>query len=287
MVDTAALVEDLRAEQEELAALLRGTDPADWARPTPSPGWSITDQVAHLAFFDESALTAVTDPERFAAMLEAAMADPEGYVDTAAAPLAALAPDALLGRWCAASEALRSALLDAPAGTRVPWFGPPMSVPSKATARLMETWAHGQDVVDALGTTREPTGRLRHIVHLALRTRSFSYLARGLPAPETPVRVELTAPGSGLWTMGPEGAEEVVRGDAEEFCLVLTRRRHPADTSLTAEGSAAREWLEVGQTYAGGPGQGRRPGQFPAPANVTRESRTRKEGNRTNAREQS
>lgn len=263
MVDTAALVEDLRSEQDELAALLRGTDPADWSRPTPSPGWSIADQVAHLAFFDESALTAVTDPDGFAAMVEAALADPEGYVDTAAAPLAALPPGVLLSRWCEASAALRAALLDAPAGTRVPWFGPPMSVPSKATARLMETWAHGQDVVDALGTIRQPTDRLRHVVHLALRTRSYSYLARGLPAPDTEVRVELTAPDGGLWRMGPDGAEDVVRGDAEQFCLVLTRRRHPADTSLTAEGPAAREWLEVGQTYAGGPGQGRRPGQFP------------------------
>ncbi|MEU3019725.1 TIGR03084 family metal-binding protein [Nocardiopsis sp. NPDC007018] len=263
MVDTAALVEDLRAEQEDLAALLRGSDPADWSRPTPAPGWSIADQVAHLAFFDGSALTAVTDPEGFAAVLEAALADPEGYVDSAAAPLAALPPGALLDRWVTASAALRAALLDAPAGTRVPWFGPPMSVPSKATARLMETWAHGQDVADALGVTRAATDRLRHVVHLALRTRSYSYLVRGLPEPGEEVRVELTGPGGDAWRMGPEGAGAVVRGDAEQFCLVLTRRRHPDDTGLEAEGPAAREWLEVGQTYAGGPGAGRRPGQFP------------------------
>lgn len=263
MVDTHALVTDLRAEQEELAALLDRLDAADWARPTPAPGWTIADQVAHLAFFDRSALTALTDADGFAKMIEAALADPEGYVDTAAAPLAALSPDALLAEWRDASDSLRSALLAAPAGTRVPWFGPPMSVPSKATARLMETWAHGQDVVDTLGTTRRPTERLRHIVHIALRARSYSYFARGLPMPEAAVRVELAAPDGGLWKMGPDEAVNVVRGDAEEFCLALTRRRHVADTALTAEGPAAEEWLRVGQTYAGGPGEGRRPGQFP------------------------
>jgi uncharacterized protein (TIGR03084 family) len=106
VVDTQALVADLRAEQEELAALLDGLDAADWARATPSPGWNIADQVAHLAFFDRSALSALTDAEGFAKMIEAALADPEGYVDTAAAPLAALAPVELLAAWRRVSNQL-------------------------------------------------------------------------------------------------------------------------------------------------------------------------------------
>ena len=272
MVDTQALIEDLRAEQEGLATLLTGVDAVDWARSTPSPGWTVTDQVAHLAFFDGAALTALTDQAGFDRLLTDAMADPEGFVDAAAAPLTALTPADLLVEWRRLSSALREALSEAPAGTRVPWFGPPMSVASKATARLMETWAHGQDIVDALGVARAPTDRLRHIAHLALRVRSYSYLARGLTAPESPVRVELTAPDGGLWRLGPDEAEDVVTGHALEFCLVLTRRRHVADTDLKARGAAAEEWLRVGQTYAGGPGEGRRPGQFPKPADTPRTS---------------
>ncbi|WP_431888220.1 TIGR03084 family metal-binding protein [Nocardiopsis alba] len=262
MVDVHALIEDLRAEQEGLAGLLSGLSPDDWATRTPAPGWDVTDQVAHLAFFDRAATTALTDEEAFARTLAEAAADPEGFVDSAAAPLATLPPDELLHFWVRSSAALREALAQAPAGTRVPWFGPPMSVASKATARLMETWAHGQDIVDALGTSREPTSRLAHIVHLALRVRPYSHMVRGLPEPPTPVRVELTAPDGGLWRMGPEEAVDVVTGDALEFCLVLTRRRHVADTDLRSRGEAAEEWLLIGQTYAGGPGEGRRPGQF-------------------------
>lgn len=257
MVDPHALFEDLRAEQQELAALLDGLAPADWQRPTPAHGWTVADQVAHLAYFDRAAHTALTDPDAFAELVAAAVADPEGFTTPSPVP-----PEELLGEWRSAAESLHTALASAPPGTRVPWFGPPMSVASKATARLMETWAHGQDVVDALGAEREPTARLRHVAHLALRVRPYSYLVRGLPPPELQVRVELTAPDGSLWRLGPQEAEQVVSGGAEEFCLVLTQRRHVEDTALRSHGEAAREWLLVGQTYAGPPGEGRRPGQF-------------------------
>lgn len=257
MVDAHALIEDLRAEQEELSGLLADLDTAAWARPTPAPGWSIADQVAHLSFFDRAAHTALTDPEGFDALLTKAMADPEGFTKPDPVPVERLLPE-----WEEAAGELRTALAEAPPGTRVPWFGPPMSVPSKATARLMETWAHGQDVVDALGVRRRPTARLRHVAHIAVRARPFSYLTRELPAPEEPVRVELEAPDGSTWHLGPSGAEQVVTGEAEEFCLVLTRRRHVDDTALRARGALAREWLEIGQAFAGPPGEGRRPGQF-------------------------
>jgi len=71
----------------------------------------------------------------------------------------------------------------------------------------METWAHTQDIADALGIGREPTERLRHIAHLGVGARAFSYAIRGKPQPPDPVRVELTAPDGALWTWGPAEAE--------------------------------------------------------------------------------
>lgn len=257
MVDLHALLQDLRSEQEELATLLDDLTSEDWGRPTPSPGWTIADQVAHLAYFDRAAHTALTDPDAFGEILAAAMADPEGFSRPAPSPHTELLPE-----WRSASADLHGALAEAPAGTRVPWFGPDMSVTSKVTARLMETWAHGQDVVDALGVRRRPTARLRHVAHIAVRARPYSYLIRERELPKEPVRVELTAPNGSLWRLGAEEAEQVVSGDAEEFCLVLTQRRHVDDTELRAHGDVAREWLLIGQAFAGPPGEGRRPGQF-------------------------
>jgi len=78
---------------------------------------------------------------------------------------------------------------------RLPWYGPPMSARSFVTARLMETWAHGQDVADALEQERCATDRLRHVAHIGVTTFGWSYVNRGMTVPGVSVRVELTSPG--------------------------------------------------------------------------------------------
>ena len=144
---------------------------------------------------------------------------------------------------------------------RLPWFGLPMSAASSLTARIMETWAHGQDIADALGRAREPTGRLRHIAHIGVRALPYSFAVHGLEVPPEPVRVELTGPAGELWTWGPGHAANRVTGPALDFCLLVTQRRHREDTAVAAEGQVADQWLAIAQAFAGPPGDGRRPGQ--------------------------
>jgi uncharacterized protein (TIGR03084 family) len=137
-----------------------------------------------------------------------------------------------------------------------------MGARSFITARLMETWAHGQDVVDALGAHREPTDRLRHVAHIGVGARPFSYVTNGRQPNEAPIRVELVAPSGAEWTWGPEDAADRVTGPALDFCLLVTQRRHRADVDVVADGPNADEWLDIAQSFAGPPGTGRRPGQF-------------------------
>jgi uncharacterized protein (TIGR03084 family) len=252
----AAILGDLRAESADLDALVAPLDRAGWDAPTPAAGWTVCHQIAHLAWTDESAHRAVVDPDGFSAEVTAALTggDAERFVDAAAEDGARLAPADILARWRAARTDLADALAAVPAGTKIPWFGPPMSAASLATARLMETWAHGEDVVAALGVTRTPTARLRHIAYLGVRTRTFSYAVRGLRAPAADVRVELTAPDGALWTFGPADALARVTGPALDFCLLVTRRRHPDDLALTASGPGAADWLRIAQAFAGPPG---------------------------------
>ncbi len=136
---------------------------------------------------------------------------------------------------------------------RIPWFGPDMSALSFATARLMETWSHGRDVADTVGAPWVPTDRLRHVAHIGVSTRGWSYVNRGLTPPDVPVRVELDGPGGDRWAWGPEEAEDRLTGSAEEFCLVVTQRRRPEETALVAVGQAAEEWLSLAQAFAGPP----------------------------------
>lgn len=257
-----SLVTDLEDERASLLAVLDLLSPDEWHLPTPAQGWTIHDQVAHLAHFDTVTRLAVEDPAAFAVSRDD-MDDLQTAVDAVGPANRHRDGAAMLGWWRAEHAALTAAFLAADPAVRVPWFGPPMSVASKVTARLMETWAHGQDVVDALGVRREPTDRLRHVARIGVLALPHSFVANGLEVPTAPVRVSLTAPdGSTTWAWGATEATDSVSGAALDFCLVVTQRRHLADTGLAVSGETAAAWMAVAQAFAGPPGPGRRPGQF-------------------------
>jgi uncharacterized protein (TIGR03084 family) len=253
---------DLAKEQEELDALVAPLDDAGWDKPTPAEGWAIRDQINHLAYFDDRARLSAMDPDAFAKHLQEALRDLQGFADGIIQKGRRMSPAELLAWWRKERAKLIEAFQTMDPKARVPWYGPSMSVRSSATARLMETWAHGQDVADALGVRRTPTDRLKHIAHLGVSTFGWSYANRKLNVPDTAVRVELTSPSGEPWTWGPENSEDRVRGSAEEFCLVVAQRRHPSDTALQVTGPVASEWISIAQCFAGPPGKGRKPGQF-------------------------
>ncbi|MEV0968026.1 TIGR03084 family metal-binding protein [Microtetraspora glauca] len=254
------LIADLRAETAELHAMVRALDLPGWELPTPAEGWDVRDQISHLAWFDDAATSAVTDPEGFRAARAALMARGEAAVDDLTAGARGLAPPQVLDWFRTARARMIEALATVDPGSRLPWYGPDMSPASFTTARLMETWAHGQDVADALGITRAPSMRLRHVATLGVRALPYGFAVRGLPVPAEPVRVELAMPDGTWWVSGPAGVPDVVRGSVADFCLVVTQRCHVADTSLTVAGGTARAWMAVAQAFAGPPGKGRAPG---------------------------
>jgi uncharacterized protein (TIGR03084 family) len=262
-VATEVLITDLKAETADLDRLL---GPGGWDVPTPADGWAVRDQVAHLAWFDEAAVRALTAPEEFRAEARRAL---EAGLDTdvLVAERRSLPGPELLAWFRAARTGLSGALAAADPAARIPWYGPDMGLASFATARIMETWAHGQDVLDGLreagyDVVREPTDRLRHVAEIGVRALPWSFVVHGRPAPDVPVRVELTLPGGDRWTAGPADAADLVRGPALDFCLVVTQRRHPDDVDLAVSGPVAGEWIGIAQAFAGPPGTGRRPGRF-------------------------
>ncbi len=256
---TAAVIDDLCQESAQLDELVAELDDEQWALDTPAPAWTVAHQIAHLAWTDRAALLALTDAGAFAGEVEKAVASPEGFVDEGAEQGAAQPPARLLAEWRAGRAALEAALRAAPAGTRFPWYGPPMSVASMATGRLMETWAHGQDIADALSAEHAPTDRIRHVVRIGVRTRDFAFAVRGLTPPADEFRVELVSPTGQLWTYGPSDAPQRVTGPALDFCLLVTQRAHRTDLAVRAEGPDADQWLDIAQAFAGPPGNGRAP----------------------------
>lgn len=256
MTDVRDVATDLRAEQEALDAIVAGLTDAQWGLATPSPGWSVADQIGHLTYFDGAAATAIADPAAFTASVEQLIAADDRDALTLHRHLS---PPELLAAWRANRSRLADAATGLEDGTRVEWYGPSMGAKSFLTARLMECWAHGHDAADALGLEPAATDRLRHIARLGVITRGWSYVNRGLEPPAGDVRVELTGPSGALWRFGPDDAVGVVTGPALEFCLVVTQRRHVDDTALQVTGGVARDWLERAQAFAGPPTDGPAP----------------------------
>jgi uncharacterized protein (TIGR03084 family) len=263
MAERAALLGDLladvRAEGDALDGVVAGLEDSAWLTPTPAEGWTVATQIAHLDWTNDQALHALRDPEGFGAWVLEARERLTTLVDDEARARAAAAPAQVLEHWRSSRAELADALAALPDGARIPWFGPPMNATSMATARLMETWAHGLDVTDALGLPPSASERLRHVAYLGVRTRDFAFAQNGVPAPAEPFRVELTAPDGETWAWGPEDAAQRVTGPALDFCLRVTRRRHRADLGLTAAGPDADRWLDLAQAFAGPPGEERPP----------------------------
>jgi uncharacterized protein (TIGR03084 family) len=257
MAGAHSVVADLRAESDELDALVADLPAEAWSTETPAPGWTIAHQIAHLLWTDRVAVIAVTDEARFGEVVTEAAANPAGFVDAGAEELAAIPPAEMLADWRRTRTRLHDELLGVTDGRKLPWFGPPMSATSMATARLMETWAHGLDVADTLGIIRPATARLRSIAHIGVRTRDFAFSVHGLAAPADPFLVELTAPDGTSWSWGPADAPQRVTGSAEDFCMLVTQRRPRAELDVTADGADARKWLTIAQAFAGLPGAGR------------------------------
>jgi uncharacterized protein (TIGR03084 family) len=257
MAGPESVVGDLRAESDELDALIADLPAERWRTDTPAPGWTIAHQIAHLLWTDRVSLVAVTDEAAFGHLLTEAAKNPTGYVDDGAEELSALPPAEMLTDWRSTRNRLHDELVAVTDGRKLPWFGPPMSAASMATARLMETWAHGLDVADALGVSRPPTARLRSVAHIGVRARDYAYMVNGLAAPVEPFLVELLAPDGTTWSWGPADAPQRVSGSAEDFCMLVTQRRPRAELDVTADGVDAEKWLTIAQAFAGPPGPGR------------------------------
>jgi uncharacterized protein (TIGR03084 family) len=256
-VDLAALVDDLVAETAVLHAALDGPGPEQWSLATPSAGWSVGDHVSHLAYFDVTTLQSLLDPEQFRLDAAALRAGGDDFSDRIAAEYRGLPGEALLAWFQTARAALVDSYRTVDPGRRLPWYGPDMTPASSVTARLMETWAHGQDIVDALGTNLAATVRLRHVADLGIRAMPYSYAINDLPLPSDPIMVELTAPDGAAWIWGSADAVNRVEGNALDFCRVVTQRRHPDDTGLVVTGPVAQQWISIAQAFAGPAGPGR------------------------------
>jgi enediyne biosynthesis protein E11 len=259
---TSTVFEDFLAESEEIESMVANLDEAGWNTDTPAVGWTITHQIAHIAFTAAFAELAVTDEAAVKELAAVAQEDYQGAIDASLIMYLAMPTSELLAEWRARREAATALLTALPAESTVPWLVDRLQPSVLAAAGLAELFAHGQDIADGLGVVREYTDRIGHVAWYGTYMRDFAYVSHDLTPPPEKFRFELTGPSGVQWNFGPADATQRVTGTAVDFCLLVSRRRHRDDTALTATGEEANRWLDIAQIYRGPAGAGRQSGQF-------------------------
>jgi len=251
--DLSALTADLVAESASLEEILAPLTPPQWQLPTPAAGWTIADQVSHLAYFDETTLLSIRDPERFRREAAALGGRGDDFPDQIAAEYRHLDAAELLAWFRTARGALLQGYASVDPGARLPWYGLDMGPASSITARLMETWAHGQAIYDLLGQERSAADRIKNVAVIGINTFGWTFANRGLPVPSTRPSVRLTSPSGVTWEWNQPDQKNVIEGSAVEFCQVVTQTRNIADTKLKVIGETANVWMSIAQCFAGPP----------------------------------
>ncbi|NRA03397.1 MAG: TIGR03084 family protein [Myxococcales bacterium] len=254
---------DFREEVDEFHGFLQTLKPEDWKRETGFMHWTPWDVVGHLHYYDCVSMLALEGEEAFAPernALFAAIGAGRTNRELARERFADLDAAGLLGQWRGTAHALTEALGQSDPKRRLPWFGPDMGVQMFTTARYMETWAHGQEVYDLVGAPRSHTDRIKNIATIGVKTFGWTFVNRKLEIPGPPPYVRLVAPSGATWEWNEPGETECIRGDAVDFCYVVTQGRNIADTALEVTGPIATQWMAIAQCFAGRPADPPKPG---------------------------
>ena len=245
--------EDFRAESKALYALLNDVDTDAFDAPTQFKDWTINSVLQHLFFWNQMAGLQLTDEAELTRRLDAVLTAKGGMRTFESDHFNGLAGRELLEQWHGDVDRIADVFANANPKARLKWAGPEMSARSSITARLMETWAHGQEVYDHLGVDRQNEDRIQNIVILGVNTFGWSYKVRRETPPGPLPYLVLNAPSGAVWTYGEDTGSDRISGSAEEFCQVVTQTRNIADTRLSVTGPVATDWMSKAQCFAGSP----------------------------------
>jgi uncharacterized protein (TIGR03084 family) len=251
------ILSDLVAEQQALDQFLQRINERQWELPTSAPGWSIKDTVSHLAYSERFAARVLA--EGAAALDGVELADIDQWTALGVKEGRQMRYQQVIEWWRNSRADVVDALSRMDGSDRVPWLAGEMSARAFATVRLMETWAHGLDIKDAMEglltysededdpTTDTP--RIRHVAWLAHRMLPFAFAQAGEEYPESGIRLELMGPSYSRWVFGPEDAGDIIKGIAGEWCRIAVHRMESTASSLKTEGDKAETAIKVVRTY--------------------------------------
>lgn len=253
---------DFKIESDALYSVMSNLGDADFRESTQFKGWTLNDVLEHLHMWNWAANESYVNEGGFSTFIDTVITETKGG---SLKPFERKWIDGLSGRdlletWRVFYTKMALTFESVDPKIRLKWAGPTMSARSSISARLMETWAHGQEVFDHLGVVRRDGDHIKSIVVLGINTFEWTYVTRGEVTPGPLPYVRLTSPFGELWEFGSVSNTEFVEGLATEFCEVVTQVRNVADTRLRVAGGVALDWMSKAQCFAGGAESPPRPG---------------------------
>jgi len=253
---------DFRDESRALYDLMKPLAADAYSTRTQFKQWTFNDILGHLHLWNQAADLSLNDETEFQKFIGQVFQ----YVASGSlrefekSRLKGLEGLELLEQWHGFVLQMSDRFGEVDPIARVKWAGPDMSVRSSITARLMETWAHGLAIYDALGVERQDDDRIRNIAILGINTFGWAFRNRKLEVPELAPYLRLTAPSGAVWEWNDSSDTNRIIGSASGFCQVVTQTRNVADTDLRVEGEVAIQWMGIAQCFAGPPEQPPAPG---------------------------
>ena len=247
---------DFKTESDALYELLKPLSDENLEQTTQFKNWTLNTVLQHLHYFNYAADLSLKDERGILQLLndlQTSQKTGESLVAYTDRQLDGIKGQSLLRLWRDYYTGMSDSFREADPNIRVKWAGPDMSVLSSITARLMETWSHGQEVYDLLGVVREDRNHIKNIVVIGNNTFGWTFMNRGEDTPDDKPFLRVYGPTGDMWEFNDHSEDSRIEGSATEFCQVVTQTRNIQDTTQNVVGKTANRWMAVAQCFAGPP----------------------------------
>lgn len=236
------LLSSLVAEQQLLDQYLQSIPVREWTKQTRFKSMSITDQVSYLAGSEDLAFNAIKKKGTFFTDYKG----PNGlnkFAKVQSEKGQKMRPQDVIEWWRLSRAKIIELLADASPNRQIKWWKNDWDMKTFVMWKLTETWAHSLDVYDASKEEHEDTTRLEHIAMFGWnQVEKISKLNK---IKNKELRVELIGPEYKIWNYGNENSENVIKGEAGDWCkLIVGRLPSNNKISLTTEGEFATRYIK-------------------------------------------
>ena len=232
----------LVAEQQLLDQYLQSIPLREWNNKTRYKSMTITDQVSYLAGSEDLAFNAIRKKGTFFTDYKGPNG-PNKFAKVQIDKGKKMRPQDVIEWWRLSRAKIIEVLAKSSQNREVEWWKHTWDMKTFVMWKLSETWAHSLDIFDVTKNDFNDTTRLEHISEFGWT--QIPHISKINKIKDKDLRVELIGPEYKVWNFGPENAENIIKGNASDWCRLITGRSESlSKISLTSSGQFAERYIK-------------------------------------------